>query len=204
MFFYFLAPYINKLIYGLNIDEIRLLYWGSVVILFWMQISLYLYSNYDVGNALLVQYINSGGRWFLECILLFLTGYYVSVEKVNITWWIKWLGIIGGFVLYCFDIQFMQYVILFFLSCKSDIIIHNETFNRVLLFIDKQSYSVYLIHAAVISVMLKVTAFINFIPVRLFLCYIFTFIVSLIVSYFIDYVITNRIIVLVKKSCKMV
>lgn len=203
MFFFFFAPFINKLVYSLKINEMRVLYWGCVVILVWMQIYLYMYSKYNVGSDLLTDYINIGGKWLLECVLLFLTGYYVSVEKMHITCWLKIIGIICGFILYCYDVPLMQYVILFFVAEKCDFNLHNGIFNRILLFIDKQSYSVYLIHAAVLSFTLKITSFIEFLPMRLVACYLITIIVSIFASYVIDGVIINKIIKLAQVKVKI-
>lgn len=154
---------------------------------------------------MLISGINGGFKWFLECSILFLSGYYLKCEKISLGLLSKILTVVLSFVLYCMDFPMMKYVVLFCLISKCNYkFVKNETLNKVVYWFDKQSYSIYLIHAGILSCVLKIMRvfYIDSI-LKMLITYLLTFIVSAVVTMIVDKYITEKIVVMTKKYLKI-
>lgn len=205
MIFYFFAPSLNRLIYGLKNYEFRILYIGLWILLLIINIFMIINSEFNVGSDMLLGCINRGFKWFLECSILFLTGYFIRRENISIGILAKILAVVLSFLLYCMDFPMMKYVVLFCLICKCNYEFkNNKVLYKVVNWFDKQSYSIYLIHAGVLSLLLKLIR--NFYLdsfLKMLITYVLTIIVSALVTMIIDKYITEKIIVMTKKYLKI-
>lgn len=192
LFFYLCVPYMNKMMRALSKKEIKKLYigiWVVVIICYFMKYFrdyLGLKEGLDIDNAL----------WLMKTFLIFSTGYIVNrVFTVRLNISLKLLLGLLAFVGYCVNIPLAEYILLM-------IVMMDVTFEKKQGFLrscidqlTEQSYSIYLIHAAILSFLLRITVNfeMTFWVKEIGICGL-TVIMSYLVTKIIDWLCTKRFI----------
>ncbi len=191
LFFYLCVPYIRRMLKEFSREEIRILYCSIFLLLVIcsfvneMRMCLGIYNLVDFENVI----------WLLKVVLLFSTGYFVNeILKYRFHPLLKWGGGIVAFFAYCFDIPLAEYGLLMLFMQEGKCNARTEIFMR---FIDRlvtQSYSIYLVHAAVLSSLLKLITYLDVVLlVKIIMMYILLGIISYCVTVIVDKLITNRL-----------
>lgn len=152
--FYMIAPYCNKLLRILSKKEVKILYYGSFLLLALCSLLLAVREWLNVDNLLNIQSI----IWLFRVFLMFTTGYIVNeIFKLRFSGIAKWAIGILAFIGYCFEFPLMQYILLFVVMQEGQSAGKRQgLMKKVIQRLAEQSYSIFLIHAAVLSALLRV------------------------------------------------
>lgn len=190
LFFYLCAPYINKMLRALSKKEVKKLYigiWMVAIICFFMKYLreyLGLKEGLNIGNAL----------WLMKIFLVFSTGYIVNCVftfRLNIS--LKLLVGILAFAGYCVNIPLAEYILLILVMIDVTFEKKQGLLKNCISQLTEQSYSIYLIHAAILSFLLRITVNLemNFWVKEIGIC-VLAVMMSYLVSLIIDWLCTKR------------
>ena len=195
---YFAAPFLSRMFHAISDDELKILFGGCLLVTVLCRSFELFGLSFGVGDVV----FNSGALWSFIGAYSFnrLMG---TKGGNNIL--VKYHLLISGIlaVLYVISKEglFSQIAVMFLLIDDGTTDDKNESiWNNLIGDISKHSYSVYLIHAAVISLLLRLyTNWTDFFIVKCFLIYIVVFLISFALVKIIDFLITDRIICLANR-----
>lgn len=200
LFFYLCVPYICRMLKGFSREEIKKMYYSVFLLLVIcsfvneMRMRLGIYNLVDFESVI----------WLLKVVLLFSTGYFVNeILKYRFHPLLKWGGGIVAFFAYCFDIPLAEYVLLMIIMQKGGIKVRSGAVLELVDHLVRQSYSIYLVHAAVLALLLKlVKQFEIYLWGKIFVLYILVILCSYFITCIFDWMITMRLRNVIKRVVK--
>ncbi|SKB65560.1 Surface polysaccharide O-acyltransferase, integral membrane enzyme [Lachnospiraceae bacterium] len=191
--FYFAAPFLSKMMHALNDTELKVLVCGCFIVIAAGWILSYFGMGFGVSSVV----FNSDNLW------MFIGGY--AINRIIVSdrrfEWIRQYHLISALT---FLVLFVVTNELFFghiavflalIDGGKEVGTSKSLFDKVIGDFAGHSYSVYLIHAAVISLILRVYKnWESFFILKCILIYPVVFIVSYLITRVVDFVLTDRLI----------
>lgn len=145
---YFLTPFLNKMLVAMTVGEKRILLFGIIA----YELIIYILNAFGLSFGITWLFFNDSS---LFCFLLGGIAHQIPcIGRKKI----KWVAFLLSLILFVFT---KEYAVLYIFLYSAASIIKDVEFKRFKLVevISSQTYSIYLIHAAVISALLKVQSF---------------------------------------------